>query len=414
MKHSDLYKRLFVVQLLLVSIHIFSFSGIIRFIGFIIGLLGSLSLISLIFQIYIKSSQKKVTTFHLKDCNVPFPWFAQAVEWEEFEKRRINEETPITIPLLVTSLKINDLLHQLLNNVINEFILSWYNEITPSRSFLYQLENVIYSAAIVIIEHVKKVNFEDLIGKIVLPIIYNHIIEFNKARQRISSINSGNPELKIAMYYNNGMLHPAVLPTLNSTQKLEYNHLRKVFEKIIPILIDKKIYQSRIIVVLLREILVCKVIQPLIDMLSDPDFFNQQFIDLSERFFGKPDYIQYVNEALGTNAQYKKQNEIPQTYEDFLRMIKECNNLRTACLLRNDIIKEIKLNKAQIANLNRSDIVHGVKVYIIQAYINRIESALKHCEKRIKELGGPDFVNIIIYSLNHYNFFFFFFFFFFL
>jgi hypothetical protein len=126
-------------------------------------------------------------------------------------------------------------------------------------------------------------------------------------------------------------------------------------------------------------------------MLSDPDFFNQQFIDLSERFFGKPDYIQYVNEALGTNAQYKKQNEIPQTYEDFLRMIKECNNLRTACLLRNDIIKEIKLNKAQIANLNRSDIVHGVKVYIIQAYINRIESALKHCEKRIKELGGPDF-----------------------
>jgi hypothetical protein len=74
-------------------------------------------------------------------------------------------------------------------------------------------------------------------------------------------------------------------------------------------------------------------------MLSDPDFYNLEFIDLSERFFGKPYYIQYVNEALGNGTNYKKQIEIPQTYEDFLRMIKVCNNLRTACLLRNDIIK---------------------------------------------------------------------------
>lgn len=280
MKHSSLYKRLFIVQILLVSIHIFSFSGIIRFIGFIIGLLGFLSLISLIFQLFIKPSQNKVTTFHLKDCHVPFPRFARAMEWEDFEKRRINEETPITIPLLVPSLKINDLLHKLLNNVINEFVLTWYNEITPSRSFLYELENEIYSATAVIIKKLKKVNIEDFIGRIALPIIYNHIIEFNQARIRIANINSGNPELKISMYYNHGKLHPAVLPTLSSTQKLEYNHLRNVFEKILPILLDKKICQSRTVVVLIREIVVCKVMQPLLDLLSDPDFYNQQFIDL--------------------------------------------------------------------------------------------------------------------------------------
>jgi len=280
MKHSVLYKRLFLLQLLLVSIHTFSFYGVIRFIGYIIGFLGFLSLASLVFQIYVKPSQKKVTDFDLKKSHVPFPRFARAMEWEDFEKRRINEETPITIPLLVTSLKINDLLHKLLNYVIRDFVLEWYNELTPSRSFLYELENILYTATSAIIAHLKKVNYEDFIGKKVLPILYNHIREFNIARERISTINSGNPELKISMYYNHGKLHPAVLPTLNSTQKLEYNHLRKIFEKIIPILLDKNAYQSRTIVVLIREILVCKVIQPLIDMLSDPDFYNLEFIDL--------------------------------------------------------------------------------------------------------------------------------------
>jgi len=403
MKHSNVCNRIFIGQLILVSIHLLSFSRIIRYIGIIISLLGFFSLISLVFQIYVKVAHKKVTNFELKECHIPFPRFARAMEWEDFEKRRINEETPISVPLLVTSIKVNDLLNKLLNNVFNEFVLSWYNEITPSRSFLYKLEKELYSAVSVVIKHLKKVNFEDLIGRVALPILYNHVTEFNKARQRIAKINSGNPELKIAMYYKHGKLHPAVLPTLNSTQELEYNHLRKIFKKIIPLLVSKKINQSRMVVVLIREIVVCKVMQPLVDMLSDPDFYNQEFNDLSERFFGKPDYIQYVNEALGTNTQYKKQNEIPQTYEDFLRMIKECNNLRTACLLRNDIIKEIKLNKVQIANLNRSDIVHGVKVYIIQAYISRIETALKHCEKRIKELGGPDFVNNIHYININYN-----------
>ncbi|ORX50056.1 hypothetical protein BCR36DRAFT_352980 [Piromyces finnis] len=391
MKNFVLYKRLFICQLFLVFIHIFSISGLIKFIGYIIGILGLLSLASLIFQVYIKPSQKKVTDFDLKKSHVSFPRFAQAMEWEDFEKRRINEETPITIPLLVPSLKINARVHRLLNNVIKDFILDWYNELTSSKSFFYELENIIYTATSVIIDHLKKVNYEDFIGKKAIPIVYNHIHEFNLARERISMINSGNPELKISMYYNYGKLHPAVLPTLNSTQKLEYNHLRKIFEKIIPILLDKKVYQSRTIVVLIREILVCKVIQPLIDMLSDPDFYNLEFIDLSERFFGKSYYIQYINEVFGNGGNYKKQTEIPQTYDDFLRMIKECNNLRAACLLRNDIIKEIKLNKTQIANCSRSDIVHGVKVYHIQAYINRIEAALKFCEKRIKELGGPDY-----------------------
>ena len=280
MKHSSLYKKLFICQVFLVSIHIFSFTGIIRFINYLIGILGFITLISLVFQLIIKPSRKKVTTFELKECHVPFPRFAQAMEWEDFEKRRINEETPITIPLLVTSLKINDLLHKLLNNVIKEFITSWYDTITPSRSFLYELENIIYDTTTFVIGHLKKVNIEDVISKKILPILNNHIHEFDLARKRIATINSGNPEIKISMYYNHGKLHPAVLPTLNSTQKLEYNHLRKIIEKVIPILLDKKISESRAVVVLLREILVCKVIQPLIDLLSDPDFYNQQFIDL--------------------------------------------------------------------------------------------------------------------------------------
>jgi len=85
MKHSVLYKRLFLLQLLLVSIHTFSFYGVIRFIGYIIGFLGFLSLASLVFQIYVKPSQKKVTDFDLKKSHVPFPRFARAMEWEDLK-----------------------------------------------------------------------------------------------------------------------------------------------------------------------------------------------------------------------------------------------------------------------------------------------------------------------------------------
>ena len=77
------------------------------------------------------------------------------------------------------------------------------------------------------------------------------------------------------LFRSSGKLHPAV-ENLSSTftRQTEEAHLKKLVHRILPLVLPEKEAKSKAIKITIREILACAVLFPVVEMLSDPDFWN--------------------------------------------------------------------------------------------------------------------------------------------
>jgi hypothetical protein len=137
------------------------------------------------------------------------------------------------------------------------------------------------------------------------------------------------------------------------TLPFELGYLRLAGEKILAALLPPKEARSRIIVTLLREILVCRVLQPVIEQLSDPDTMNQAFIYLVAKLAQNPKSYEIdaaFLEEFGTSGTLPAQmdSEIG-TYEDFMSQVTNCDSLLDAFRIRDSIETEILQRKAEIS-----------------------------------------------------------------
>jgi sorting nexin-25 len=90
-----------------------------------------------------------------------------------------------------------------------------------------------------------------------------------------SLTQSDELDLLLASQYRGGKLHVALSTSAVSTKITETAHLRRIIGRIIPLIIPEKEGKSAAVTVLTREIVACVVLQPICDMLSDPDYWNQ-------------------------------------------------------------------------------------------------------------------------------------------
>ena len=134
--------------------------------------------------------------------------------------------------------------------------------------------------------------------------------------------------------------------------------MRKVFKPIIPLLLPKSEGDVKILTVLVREIVVCRVIQPLLESLVDPDFWNQTFDMLAEKLILEYSLDKKINETI--DRLERSDDELdsfdignkPPSFDNFIKQIKKCDNLLDAFGIRDTINKEILKKKNEIGNLN--------------------------------------------------------------
>jgi sorting nexin-25 len=122
-----------------------------------------------------------------------------------------------------------------------------------------------------------------------------HAISWRLSAERVS--NKSGKALKslaweciedeaIARNYNNGILHPA-LTSADNVIESELAYIRKVVKASLPFLFNENDCKSKIFSIIIREILACCVIQPTLDMMADPDYWNQTFDGLSEQLMSQ-------------------------------------------------------------------------------------------------------------------------------
>ena len=122
--------------------------------------------------------------------------------------------------------------------------------------------------------------------KRILPKVTAHIEQFRHSEVALRGAGlerrltqSEELDLLLASRYASkgvGKLHPAIENLSTTfTKQTEEMHLRQLVERALPFVLPDKEARSKALMIVVREIVTCTVLYPVMDMVSDPDFWNR-------------------------------------------------------------------------------------------------------------------------------------------
>ncbi|KXS10908.1 hypothetical protein M427DRAFT_459903 [Gonapodya prolifera JEL478] len=321
--------------------------------------------------------------------------------------------SPLDRPLRKLALKISD-----------EF-LAWVADLSREKQFILSVQSSIISAVSTFVRLGLAVDWGLYLTEHLLPAVTEHLAETKRAEKRLHSANilgsrrgqgqgqgygqtqtqtQASEERTVDRFYRGGNLHPVVTRAGTGNRvDAECFHLRTAFAKILHIALPQTERHSALVFCIVREVLVCKVIQPLLRMLADPDFWNKLVVSLSQSSILERGELKNIQESL---SRFEERTRMTldirlddhqllrfRTFEEFLDVIKGCEDLIEAEIIAQNVLQEMERQRGFVAEMeatpvheNRDrDNLAGVKVYI-----NRLEVASKRIERKIEKLrkGG--------------------------
>ena len=184
--------------------------------------------------------------------------------------------------LFPSSFVVSEGIDGLLDLVLRDFVTSWYKNITPSPSFTNEIDKAVRIALVNIRKRIEGQDIAEVMVSRFVPIITAHLKDFYDAEHAVRGkklnrnvTESEELDLAIASKYKDGKLHPAVSLAYSDTKLVQQEYLRKLVLRIMPLLLPESILKSRAAAVLVKELVSCAVLGPVMQLLSDPDTWNQ-------------------------------------------------------------------------------------------------------------------------------------------
>ncbi|KAG1494465.1 hypothetical protein G6F46_005713 [Rhizopus delemar] len=334
--------------------------------------------------------------------------------WPRLEKLRQTENKPGQ-PTVVDIPEIDAAFDHLMKLVVRDFIQSWFQKIAAQeQSFPISVDRVIRSAVVQVTQRLQQTDLLHVLLNRIVPKLASHISDFRSAEIALrgkylerSVTQSDELDLLLASQFRQGKLHAALTTGAVTTKPTEIAYLRQLLDRVLPLMIEKNEIQSGPVHVVIREILSCSVLQPIMDMLADPDFWNQtidtylgkaiieqemvqrlrevlnrhssndlgaqeeeevmSFLDTNNKKMGltsqlSSEFLGVVSEEEGTIKDKNKRKLGRRTFQEFLKIIQEEKNLLDLKRLRNDIDTELRKKKTQIAERDPEEIMDGERV----------------------------------------------------
>jgi sorting nexin-25 len=188
----------------------------------------------------------------------------------------------IPAPLYPASPAISSALNGLLGLLLRDFVEDWYRKISPYPSFTNEVDKIIRIAITGLTDRLFTLDVVEIAVSRIVPIITEHLKDFYEAERAVRGKNlnrnvteSEELDLAIAAKYRDGKLHTAASLSFSDTKLVQQEYLRQIVEKLLPELLPERDMKSRAVSILVREIVACAVLFPAMQMLSDPDTWNQ-------------------------------------------------------------------------------------------------------------------------------------------
>ncbi|XP_002741816.2 sorting nexin-19-like [Saccoglossus kowalevskii] len=173
---------------------------------------------------------------------------------------------------------INSELKQFVQNIMHDFILAWYVELSDNDQCTSELFSHLEDISVDITNRLSKVS-QHAIAEQCLRQFHKHYHDYNQARTKLgmslSPANRGSHTTIskheiVDTYFTVTDEHIAI-----KNSDFECQYLRSIVKTFMKLVFPKTMYDCRAGRKMLQEIVTCKVILPIVDLLSDPDFINR-------------------------------------------------------------------------------------------------------------------------------------------
>ncbi|XP_030419894.1 sorting nexin-25 isoform X4 [Gopherus evgoodei] len=273
---------------------------------------------------------------------------------------------------VVISHNMDKALKEVFDYSYRDYILSWYRHLSKDEGQLYHLlSEDFWEIAKQLRQRLSHIDVVKVVCSDVVKALLTHFCDLKAANARQEE--QPRPFL----------LHPCLR---NSDEEVRF--LQSCSQILVYCLLPSKDSQSLSLRIVLADILATKVLKPMVELLSDPDYINQMLLSQME-------YREQVNEH------HKKAYTYAPSYEEFIKLINSNSDVEFLKQLRYQIVVEI-VQATTISNfpqMKRQKDTKGKETAAMKAdllrarnvkrYINQLTVAKKQCEKRIRLLGGP-------------------------
>ncbi|KAF8078953.1 PhoX domain-containing protein [Lyophyllum atratum] len=360
--------------------------------------------------------KKAIPRNDLQHASRPFAFSTPAAWQAVLTRSQWSQNTPQSFPPLCPDAPlVSSALNDILIMVVRDFVLTWYKDLSSSPSFPMAVSSVLHESLEKILDKASTIDISVLVVKRILPKITAHVEQFRQSEVALRGAGlerkltqSEELDLLLASRYSGkgGKLHPAIENLSTTfTKQTEEIHLRQLVEKALPYVLPEAESRSQAFKLVVREIVVCSVLQPIMDMVSDPDFWNRAIDQVAGAAIHQQKLItkvRHVLEAQSPRPQPRLSPTAPlptelitirtdlKEFESFLRSINRCSSLLDARRLKNDVIGEIRRTRSLLANHDKEDWINGEKTEDVVAFLDRLYTAKRKVEERIVVLGGDD------------------------
>lgn len=319
--------------------------------------------------------------------------FLSSQNWEAHCARYRNDVKYQPDAVYSQSFLVSSALDDLLQLAMRDFIRSWYEHISRNPKFVNEVDATIRFAVHNISDRLGNEDLVEFLVSRVTPIVTSHFRDFDRAERAVRGKNlastvteSEELDIAIASKYRDGCLHPATSLTFPDKNYAQQNHLRKITAALLPGLLPSNLLNSRATAILVREIIACAVLFPLMETLGDPDTWNQLVEAYGRTTIQDRKTVRKLRAALDQHAskapKSKKTNQFPilaphdseRDFERFVRAIRRCNNLSDARRFRNHVTSQFK----------RESTVDGQD----PVYLRRLETGKRVLDQKVAKLSA--------------------------
>ncbi|XP_053679251.1 sorting nexin-14-like [Anopheles nili] len=215
--------------------------------------------------------------------------------------RQHNRNQPLrATPLPRIDRSLDEAIDAFFTHILDNFILIWYNRVTPDEDFVYHLKCSLRDAICRLIVRAKQVDAVSVIMNRLLPVVFVHyeIIAKMLLVDRV-------PMDKLAKTFviDEYQIHPAVL-----NRAAELNYLRGIAKVLIPKLFTVENTSSKIFFNLVKELLTFWVLLPVLDVIADPNLVNLLIIFATDERRTRDASHKIKNVASNGRSPYEKVN----------------------------------------------------------------------------------------------------------
>ena len=296
-------------------------------------------------------------------------------------------------PLYPSALLISNALDGLVTLALRDSISSWYSNITQDATFVNEIDRNIRLVVADLRDRLLQKDLVDVAVSRIVPLVTAHLRDFDQAERSIrgQALNrnvteSEELDLAIAAKYRDGKLHPAASLTFSDTKLVQQEHLRKILERILPDVLPENVVKSRAVLVLVKEIVACAVLFPLMQILADPDTWNQLIEAYGRTALQDRKTVQKLRAALDQHASPAPKSrhgptfprlapgDNERSFERFVRAIRHTNNLSDVRRFRSHIASQLK-RESMVDNQD-------------QTYLRRLEIGKRLLDQKVIKLSG--------------------------